>query len=83
MSGDLFFSLNIYMNTQTTTQITIQDLVAIKELIDLACSRGAFRGNEARAVGEIYEKLSAFLDAVVAKAQADAQTDAQSQGEAE
>ena len=83
MSGDLFFSLNIYMNTQPTTQITIQDLVGIKELIDLACSRGAFRGNESRAVGEIYDKLSAFLDAVVAKAQADAQTEAQSQGEAE
>ena len=83
MSGDLFFALNIYMNTQTTTQITVQDLFEIKEMIDLACSRGAFRGNEVRAVGEIYEKLSAFLDAVVAKAQADAQTDAQSQGEAE
>ena len=72
------------MNTQAnTTQITVQDLLEIKEIIDLACSRGAFRGNEVRAVGEIYEKLSAFLDAVVAKAQADAQTDAQSQGEAE
>ncbi len=73
-------SLNICMNTQAnTTQITVQDLLEIKEIIDLACSRGAFRGNEVRAVGEIYEKLSAFLDAVVAKAQADAQ----SQGEAE
>lgn len=61
------------MNTQATpTQITVQDLIEIKNIIDLACSRGAFRGNEVRSVGEIYEKLTAFLDVVIAQAQAEA-----------
>jgi uncharacterized protein YggE len=60
------------MNTQTQIQITINDIAQIKELIDLACSRGAFRGAEAKTVGEIYEKLAAFLDAVIAQAQAEA-----------
>jgi uncharacterized protein YggE len=60
------------MNTQTQIQITINDIAQIKELIDLACSRGAFRGAEAKTVGEIYEKLAVFLDAVIAQAQAEA-----------
>lgn len=61
------------MNTQTIpTQITISDIAQIKDLIDLACARGAYRGAEAKTVGEIYEKLTAFLDAVIAQAQAEA-----------
>jgi len=70
-------ALNICMNTQTNTQITIQDLVEIKDMIDLACSRGAYRGAEVRAVGEIYEKISAFLDAVIVQSQSQAQSDSE------
>jgi hypothetical protein len=63
--------LNIYMeNTQQPQEnITLVDLDLIKNIIDLACARGAFRGSEVRQVGEVYEKLSAFLEAVVAQAQ--------------
>ena len=43
------------------TQLTVADLASIKNLIDAACARGAFRANEMRAVGEVYDKLSAFL----------------------
>ena len=62
------------MNTQPiSTQITINDIAQIKDMIDLACSRGAYRGSEVRAVGEVYEKITAFLDAVIAQAQIEAQ----------
>jgi hypothetical protein len=49
--------------------ITVADLNLLKSIIDLASSRGAFRAAEMKQVGEVYEKLSAFLDAVVAQAQ--------------
>ena len=52
------------------TQITIADLDMIKNIIDLASSRGAFRAAEMKQVGEVYDKLTAFLAAVVAQAQA-------------
>jgi hypothetical protein len=52
------------------TQITVADLGLLKNIIDLASTRGAFRAAEMKQVGEIYEKLSAFLDAVIAQAQA-------------
>ena len=56
--------------------ITIADLNLLKNIIDLASTRGAFRAAEMTQVGEVYEKLATFLDAVVA--QADAQeTDSQ------
>jgi len=50
------------------TQITIADLDTIKNIIDLACARGAFRGAEASQVGAVYDKLTLFLDAVIAQA---------------
>jgi hypothetical protein len=52
------------------TQITIADLDMIKNIIDLASTRGAFRAAEMKQVGEVYDKLTAFLAAVVEQAQA-------------
>ena len=62
-----------------TQQITIADLDTIKNIIDLACTRGAFAGAEASQVGAMYDKLSLFLQAAIAQAteqtaQADAGT---------
>ena len=51
-------------------QITIVDLDTIKNVIDLACTRGAFRGTELTEVGAVFDKLTAFLDAVVDQAKA-------------
>jgi hypothetical protein len=59
--------VNICMDN---TQITIADLDTIKNIIDLACTRGAFRGAEISQVGAVYDKLSLFLQAVIAQAQA-------------
>ena len=59
--------VNICMDN---TQITIADLDMIKNIIDLASTRGAFRAGEMKQVGEVYDKLTAFLAAVVAQAQA-------------
>jgi hypothetical protein len=49
-------------------QITITDLDEIRQIIDLASTRGAFRGGEMRRVGEIYDKLDIFIQAIVASA---------------
>jgi hypothetical protein len=51
-------------------QITIADLDTIKNIIDLACTRGAFRGAELTQVGVVYDKLTVFLEAVIAQAKA-------------
>lgn len=55
------------MENQT---ITVTDLNLLKNIIDLASSRGAFRAAELKEVGEVYNKLAVFLEAVVAQAQA-------------
>jgi len=68
--------VNIYMDTTTQpTQITIADLDVIKNIIDLASARGAFRGQELTQVGVIYDKLNAFLTEVIAQAQAQQEAD--------
>ena len=55
---------------ENTTQITVADLDTIKNIIDLACTRGAFRGAEVSQVGAVFDKLTAFLEAVIAQAKA-------------
>jgi hypothetical protein len=55
---------------ENTQQITVADLDTIKNIIDLACTRGAFRGAELTQVGVVYDKLSAFLQAVIEQAKA-------------
>ena len=55
---------------ENTTQITVADLDTIKIIIDLACTRGAFRGGEISQVGAVFDKLTVFLEAVIAQAQA-------------
>jgi len=57
-------------NTNQSGQITISDLDAIKNIIDLATSRGAFRGSELSLVGTVYDKLTTFLQAVIEQAKA-------------
>jgi hypothetical protein len=60
-------------NTNTNppaSDITIADLDLLKQIVDLASSRGAFRGAELSQVGEIYDKLARFLELAVAQTQA-------------
>lgn len=54
-------------------QLTIADLASLHSLIDAACTRGAFKAPEMTRVGEIYDKLTRFLE--VAKQQTQAQAD--------
>jgi hypothetical protein len=49
---------------QDQTQLTINDLVAIKSIIDIASQRGAFKPTEMMVVGQTYNKLMAFLESV-------------------
>lgn len=57
-------------NTQTqenANDLTLNDLNAMKTIIDIASSRGAFKPNEMVAVGQTYTKLTTFLEAVSAQ----------------
>jgi len=58
------------MQNITENQITISDLDLIRNIVNLACTRGAFNAAEATQVGEVYEKLTNFLEAVMAQAKA-------------
>jgi len=53
--------------TDAVADLTVQDLTAIKQIIDVASSRGAFKANEMAVVGQTYNKLEAFLSAVAAQ----------------
>lgn len=48
-------------------ELTVQDLTSIKQIIDVASQRGAFKANEMAVVGTTYNKLESFLGAVQAQ----------------
>ena len=43
-------------------QLTLQDMQAISQILDVATRRGAFQAKELTAVGAVYDKLTGFLD---------------------
>lgn len=63
-------------------EITIADLNLLKDIVDLASTRGAFRAAEMKEIGDVYNKLTNFLDAVVSQAKAQEESQASNtQGE--
>lgn len=49
---------------EAAAELNINDLNAMKVIIDIASSRGAFKPNEMTAVGQTYTKLTNFLEQV-------------------
>jgi len=67
----------------TTQTLTIQDLSVLRTAIELAATRGAFRAEEMRSVGECFEKLTVFLNAMSQQNQPAPEAPAPSAPEAE
>ncbi len=54
--------------------ITVADLQGLVNLIDVASSRGAFRGAELAAVGTLYTKIATFLQQILGSQEAEVAT---------
>lgn len=65
---------------QPVQTLSLAELDQLAQVIDLASSRGAFRGAELQTVGGLYNKLVSFLSMV--KAQQEAASEAQDDTEA-
>lgn len=48
-------------------ELNINDLVAVKNIIEIASTRGAFKANELEVVGKTFNKLNTFLESVAAQ----------------
>ena len=57
--------------TEEAADLNLNDLNALRSIIDVASTRGAFKANEMVAVGTVYNKLDKFLTQAV-KAQPNA-----------
>lgn len=60
---------NSEVQSESATELNLNDLNAMKVIIDIASSRGAFKPNEMSVVGQTYTKLTAFLDQVAKQAE--------------
>ena len=51
------------------TDLNINDLMQLRQIIELATQRGAFQASELSSVGTVYDKLTGFLSSISAQAQ--------------
>jgi hypothetical protein len=54
-------------NGQPANDLNISDLVALKNIVEVASQRGAFKAAELEAVGKAFNKLNNFLESVAKK----------------
>ena len=52
--------------------LSLEELGGLLQIVDLAVSRGAFRGAEASQVGAVFDRLNNFLSIVAQSQQAEA-----------
>ena len=50
-------------------QLTVNDLIVIKNVFDVCSTRGAFKPDEMQTVGAVYNKLTSFLNTIMPKEQ--------------
>jgi hypothetical protein len=55
------------VQTPAGPDLNITDLSALRNIVEIASQRGAFKAAELEVVGKTYNKLSAFLEAVSKK----------------
>lgn len=48
---------------QKNPELNLNDLIAMRNLIDVVTQRGVFKANELSSVGVLYDKLNSFLEA--------------------
>jgi hypothetical protein len=56
-----------------TPDLTINDLQALKTIVDVSCQRGTFKANEMASVGQVFNRLTAFLDHITSQKEAETQ----------
>lgn len=66
---------------QASVDLSIQDLVALRSVVDIASQRGAFKPTEMVAVGTVYNKLNSFLEAIAKQAQQNQEKSEEPSGE--
>ena len=52
-------------------QITVADIATLKQIVEVATSRGAFRAEELSQVGAVYDRVSAWINSMTQEATED------------
>lgn len=52
---------DVSTQNQTAPELGVQDLQVVLQIIELASNRGAFKGGELSAVGQIFDKINNFV----------------------
>jgi hypothetical protein len=55
---------------QQSADLNVSDLLALRNIVDVASQRGAFKASELEMVGKVYNKLNTFLESVGKKQEA-------------
>ena len=68
--------------TDGQVALNVSDLQSTVQALDIAVARGAFRGPEMSQIGQVYDRINAFVESVKAQQEAKQEADATAEGEA-
>jgi hypothetical protein len=63
MISDTTTTSSVEQPAEDRPTLTLQDLTAILQALETASTRGAWKANELSAVGGLYDRIAAFLNA--------------------
>lgn len=66
---------------QKNTNVTLQDIATVVQIIDACSERGSFKGNELSVVGELREKFNAIVETNKPKEEQEAEQSEEQAGE--
>lgn len=49
-------------NKDAEMKISVADIALLKQIVEVASQRGAFKANELTAIGDVYDRVSAWLE---------------------
>jgi hypothetical protein len=47
---------------ESNAELTVEHLYTLKAILEVACLRGAFKASECEIVGNVFNKLTSFLN---------------------
>jgi hypothetical protein len=63
------------MSENQEINLSIADIALLKQIVEVASSRGAFKADELSQVGAVYDRVTQWLAAVTTEAETDEESD--------
>lgn len=63
------------MSNNQEINLSVADVAMLKQIIELASERGAFKADELSTIGSVYDRVTQWLDAITTQTEPNSESD--------